>query len=220
MEIKPYGESALIIQFENEVSLKIHQQVKSWYKHLLSINIKGVLSIIPAYTSITILFDSKHQQFSSLKELLVSLDIPTIHHSKSKIVEIPVCYDEQLGIDINEVSQSLGLSIKEIIQYHTSTTYTVYMLGFSPGFMYLGGLAPQLFIPRKKVPRLKIPAGAVGLADKQTGIYPQATPGGWQIIGQTPISIFSVNKSPLIQMGDQVKFKPIDLSTYQQLKSE
>ncbi|MBB3699840.1 5-oxoprolinase subunit PxpB [Flammeovirga yaeyamensis] len=218
MEIKQFGERALIIQFENIISEEVHQKVKAYYQYLSNRHLEGITSLIPAYTSITIQFDDDLINFSSLSEIIQSIDI----HKKEnqplqRIVEIPVCYDTTLGLDLEEVSQQLDVSIDEIIELHTSNLYTVYMLGFSPGFMYLGGLDPRLFIPRKSTPRLKIPAGAVGLADQQTGIYPQATPGGWQIIGQTPLSIFEVNQPPKVKMGDKVKFEIIDLSTFQQL---
>ncbi|ANQ50201.1 5-oxoprolinase subunit PxpB [Flammeovirga sp. MY04] len=218
MEIKQFGERALIIQFENIISEKVHQKVKAYYQYLSNRHLEGITSLIPAYTSITIQFDDDLINFFSLSEIIQSIDI----HQKEnqplqRIVEIPVCYDASLGLDLEVVSQQLDISIDEIIELHTSNLYTVYMLGFSPGFMYLGGLDSRLFIPRKSTPRLKIPTGAVGLADQQTGIYPQATPGGWQIIGQTPLSIFEVNQPPKVKMGDKVKFEAIDLSTFQQL---
>ncbi|KXX68543.1 5-oxoprolinase subunit PxpB [Flammeovirga sp. SJP92] len=219
IEVKRFGEKSLIIQFENIISIPVHQQVKNYYKHLLHSSIDGIKSISPAYNSITLMFDPLVTSFDALKEKVENLEIDSNTTADQKVVEIPVCYDSSLGLDIEEVAQSKNIAIDEIIHLHTAPHYTVYMLGFSPGFMYLGGLNPQLFIPRKKTPRLQIPAGAVGLADQQTGIYPSATPGGWQIIGQTPLPIFQVNEKPLVQMGDQIKFKPIDLDTFHQLKN-
>ncbi|OHX66987.1 5-oxoprolinase subunit PxpB [Flammeovirga pacifica] len=218
MEIKKFGETALIIQFENVISVDVHQKVKSYYYYLSNISIHGILSVIPAYTSITIQFDDTIIDYSELKFIVSDINIQHPNNLPiQRIVEIPVCYDASLGLDLADVENQLKLSVDEIIKLHSSNLYTVHMIGFSPGFMYLGGLSPQLYIPRKSTPRLKIPAGAVGLADQQTGIYPQATPGGWQIIGQTPISMFDVNQPPKVKMGDKVKFEPIDLSTYQQL---
>ncbi|NME67646.1 5-oxoprolinase subunit PxpB [Flammeovirga aprica] len=219
IEVKRFGEKSLIIQFENIISIPVHQQVKSYYKQLSHASIKGIRSISPAYNSITLMYEPLVISFDALKEKVENLEINSDTSIDQKVVEIPVCYDSSLGLDIEEVAQSKNMSTDDIINLHTAPHYTVYMLGFSPGFMYLGGLNPQLFTPRKKTPRLQIPAGAVGLADQQTGIYPSPTPGGWQIIGQTPIPIFQVNEKPLVQMGDQIKFKPIDLDTFHQLKN-
>lgn len=217
MEIKPYSERGLIIQFDNTITLSIHHKVKRYYKAISKSKIKGILSIIPAYNSITIIFDVSFINFDKLQQKIEKLSFDKFEVKESKIIEIPVCYNPSLGLDIEEVSSLKGISLDELIELHSKPLYTVYMLGFSPGFMYLGGLNPQLFTPRKKTPRLKINAGAVGLADQQTGIYPSSTPGGWQIIGQTPLPIFKVNEEPLVQMGDQIKFTPIDLDTYNQL---
>lgn len=219
IDIKPYGEKSLIIQFKNIISLSIHQQVKVYYKYLIQSSIKGIQSIIPAYNSITIIYNVSEVNFYFIKNELEKINISSKPSEATKIIEIPVCYDLSLGLDLEEVAELKKLSIEQIVKLHTKPLYTVYMLGFSPGFMYLGGLNPQLFIPRKKTPRLKINAGAVGLADQQTGVYPSATPGGWQIIGQTPISIFSINKKPLVQMGDLIKFTSININTFNQLSS-
>ncbi|MBB6462915.1 5-oxoprolinase subunit PxpB [Flammeovirga kamogawensis] len=217
MKINPYSERGLIIQFEDIITLSTHQKVKQYYKAIVHSEVKGVLSIIPAYNSITIIFDLSIINFNVLKDKIENLLLDTSETIDQKVIEIPVCYAPSLGLDIEEVATLKGMTQEDIIELHSQTLYTVYMLGFSPGFMYLGGLAPQLFTPRKQTPRLQIKAGAVGLADQQTGIYPSATPGGWQIIGQTPLSIFKVNEKPLVQMGDQIKFTPIDLETYNQM---
>ncbi|AZQ63543.1 5-oxoprolinase subunit PxpB [Flammeovirga pectinis] len=217
MTIKQFGENGLLIQFENIISTQIHLLVSSYYQKLIEVSFDGLLSIIPAYNSITIVFNSSITDFLSIRKKVEDLDIKIKTRTDQKVIEIPVCYDPSLGLDIEFVANHNALTINDIIQLHTSPLYTVYMLGFSPGFMYLGGLDNKLFIPRKENPRLKISAGAVGLADKQTGIYPSATPGGWQIIGQTPLSIFKLNEKPLVQMGDLVKFRPIDLETYNQM---
>ncbi|MBD0399869.1 5-oxoprolinase subunit PxpB [Flammeovirga sp. EKP202] len=219
MEVKRFGEKSLIIQFENIISIPVHQQVKNYYKYLLQSSMEGIKSISPAYNSITLIYDPFVTSFDKLKLEIENIEIDGDKELEQKVIEIPVCYATSLGLDIEEVAQSKNISIDEIIHLHTAPHYTVYMLGFSPGFMYLGGLDPQLFTPRKKTPRLQIPAGAVGLADQQTGIYPSATPGGWQIIGQTPVPIFQVNEKPLVRMGDQIKFKSIDLDTFHQLKN-
>lgn len=219
-KILPYGEKALLIQFKDEISLEVHQQVKSCYLYLKSIAIKGIESLIPAYNSLTILFDKEVIQQAALKEILENLNFKILETvlKNQQTITIPVCYDVELGWDLESTAKTLCLSIEEVIKLHTAKPYLVYMLGFTPGFMYLGGLNKQLHIPRKNTPRLKIPAGAVGLADQQTGIYPMETPGGWQIIGQTPLRLFSKEKPALVEMGDLVEFKAISKKEFDNLK--
>lgn len=214
--IKPYGEQALIVQFKDEISLAVHQQVKSMYLYFDKHQLKGIRSLIPAYNSLTFVFNPKKIAYETLKVFIEHTNIPKVLNQPSKIIEIPVCYDVPFALDMEEVMDYTKLTKQQIIKTHSQPLYTVYMLGFSPGFMYLGGLHPTLHIPRKATPRLKINAGAVGLADQQTGVYPQATPGGWQIIGQTPKQVFSQEDLTVANMGDQIKFVPIDAKTYQQ----
>lgn len=219
-KIISYGEKALLIQFKDEISLEIHQQVKSCYLHLKHKELRGVEALIPAYNSLTILFDQDVVEQNTLKQIIAKIDFKiseeVLEHQKT--LTIPVCYDLDLGWDLEATAKTLQLSIEEVIKLHTAKPYLVYMLGFTPGFMYLGGLNKQLHIPRKNTPRLKIPAGAVGLADQQTGIYPMETPGGWQIIGQTPLSLFSKEKPALVEMGDLVQFKAISKKEFDRLK--
>ena len=132
------------------------------------------------------------------------------------------CYDISLGIDLEDVSERLQLSQEELVFMHTNQQYTVYGIGFLPGFMYLGGLPKALEIPRKETPRLKVPQGAVGLASRQTGIYPQESPGGWNIIGNCPVTIFNVHNAPpcFVNMGDKIQFYPISKAEYDLHKIE
>ena len=129
---------------------------------------------------------------------------------------LPICYDPEFGFDLHEVSKNLGFTIDELIEKHTTNTYTVYGIGFLPGFMYLGGLPPELIIERKKEPRIKVPKGSVGLAGRQTGIYPQDSPGGWNIIGNCPIPIFDVDKEEpcFVKVGDKIRFESITKAEY------
>ncbi|MGY5351050.1 5-oxoprolinase subunit PxpB [Wenyingzhuangia sp. IMCC45533] len=219
-DIIPYGEEALLIKFKQEISLKIHLQVKSYYQHLKKMNLRGVTDFIPAYNSLTVCFDSNETNYQQLKHFILQekITILTTDAQTRNIVKVPVCYDASFGLDLEFVSQKTGLSIQQIISKHTSETYLVYMLGFAPGFMYLGGLNPNLHISRKETPRLKVTAGSVGLADQQTGIYPLETPGGWQIIGRTPLNLFSRDKPSLVEMGDYVQFVPIDKATFYKIQ--
>ena len=217
-DIIPYGEQSLLINFKAEISVKIHLQVKACYLQLKELNINGVNSFIPAYHSLTIGFNSDIISYADLKSIINNTSITPITENTKNIVKIPVCYDDSLGLDINWVANQTGLSIQEIINIHTSKPYLVYMLGFAPGFMYLGGLDKRLHVPRKGTPRLKINAGAVGLADQQTGVYPLETPGGWQIIGETPLELFSKTKPALVEMGDYVQFIAISKNEFNKIK--
>lgn len=219
-DVKNYGEKALLIQFKEEISLTVHQQVKYCFEKLKQMNIDGIQSLIPAYNSITIVFDIFKTNQKILKAQIIDakFNFKEENHLQSNVIEIPVCYDEKYGLDIDYVSETLQLSKQEIINIHTEKPYLVYMLGFSPGFMYLGGLNKKLTIPRKQNPRLRIPVGAVGLADQQTGVYPIETPGGWQIIGQTPLPLFTQDKTSLVQMGDYVKFTQISKEEFEKIK--
>lgn len=216
-----YGEQALLMNFKNEISLEVHYQVKSCYLYLKKHPIKGIVSLIPAYNSITILFNVDLVSQKALKETIEEINFVVSKEiiQSQKTIEIPVCYEGAFGLDIQEVSEKLNLPTQQIIKKHTENPYLVYMLGFSPGFMYLGGLDASLHVSRKATPRLKIPAGAVGLADQQTGVYPLETPGGWQIIGQTPLELFSKEKPALVGMGDLVKFVAITEQEFHQIKS-
>ncbi|MDO3694887.1 5-oxoprolinase subunit PxpB [Wenyingzhuangia sp. chi5] len=219
-KVVPYGESAFLIQFADEISVETHLQVKACYQQLKKMHIHGVQSLIPAYNSITVMFDQQEIEPKTLKVFLENTPYKLAEEELTKnIVEIPVCYEAPYALDMEYVSGELNLSTKEIIDIHTADPYLVYMIGFAPGFMYLGGLDKRLHTPRKQTPRLQIPAGAVGLADQQTGVYPMITPGGWQIIGQTPISLFSKEKPSLVAMGDYVQFVSISVAEFEKLKN-
>jgi inhibitor of KinA len=180
----------------------------------------GFIECVPAYGSLTVYFN-EHVSASGVRSLLSDLSAQVSNISlatEGKQISIPVCYDPSLGIDLPWVSSHLNLSLEEIISLHTSVVYRVYMIGFIPGFPYMGTLPEQLEVPRKQTPSMKIPAGSVAIAGKQTGIYPAEVPGGWQVIGRTPLRMFDPTKSPcsFLNAGDIVQFKPITLETFNQ----
>ncbi|MGY5353678.1 5-oxoprolinase subunit PxpB [Wenyingzhuangia sp. IMCC45467] len=217
-----YGENALLMQFKDVISLEVHQYVKSCYEQLTKLHLIGVQSLIPAYNSITILFDPLKINQKDLRIFIENTPFDKYENQQieKNIVEIPVCYQEPYALDLAFVASELGVTKQNIIDIHSAKPYLVYMLGFAPGFMYLGGLDERLQIARKQTPRIQIPAGAVGLADKQTGVYPLVTPGGWQIIGQTPLPLFSKEKPSLVQMGDYVQFVPISVNEFEKMKKQ
>ena len=147
----------------------------------------------------------------------MDMNVPTV---KKRTIEIPVCYGGEFGPDLSVVAESNGLTEEEVIHIHSNGTYIVYMIGFAPGFPYIGGMPSEIATPRKSSPRLKIPSRSVGIAGSQTGIYPIETPGGWQLIGSTPLKLFSIHHNPptLLQAGDHVRFKPISYEEYRYLE--
>ena len=192
-------------------------------QHAIESNpIKGFIEAVPAYGSLTVYF-SASVSASEVRLLLSDLSAQvsdTVHGSSlfGKNICIPVCYDPSLGVDLHWVSSHLNLSLEEIISLHTSFSYRVYMIGFIPGFPYMGTLPSALEVPRKQTPSLKIPMGSVAIAGKQTGIYPAEVPGGWQVIGRTPLKMFDPFASPcsFLNAGDIVQFKPITLEAFNQ----
>lgn len=220
-KILPFGESALLIQFEDLISEEIHKKVKNSCQIIKTLSKAGVVSVIPAYNSVTVLYNKVQIGFIELSALLeIELNRNQLYIEESKnVFEIPVCYDESLALDIKEVSILTNFSKEEIIQIHSSTEYLIYFYGFVPCFMYLGGLDPRLAVRRRKIPRVSIPKGSVALADQQTAIYPLETPGGWQIIGSTPIDFELFCENSLPEMGDYLSFKSIGLEEYSELKN-
>jgi len=185
--------------------------------------IMGFIEAVPAYSSLTVYF-SDHVSGAAVRSWLTDISAQfsnTIDSSittDGKQVIIPVCYDPSLGLDLPWVAAHLNLSIEAIIHLHSSIQYRVYMIGFIPGFPYMGILPTALEVPRKQTPSMKIPAGSVAIAGKQTGIYPAEVPGGWQVIGRTPLKMFDPCKSPcsFLNAGDLVQFKPITLEAFNQ----
>ncbi len=208
-EVKPYGIDSVFLEFGNTINLLTHKKVKGLYHSLRKYSKNGIKAVIPSYCALTILFEPSSISLGDVVNLSSEL-LENIHKDEeaSYLVRIPVCYDHEIAIDWKEVCDYTGKKWEEIIYLHTKKRYLVYMLGFVPGFFYLGGLPTELEIPRKKVPRLKVEMGSVGLADNQTGIYPIEIPGGWQIIGRTPVDLIN-DIDVTIEMGDYIEFYQI-----------
>jgi inhibitor of KinA len=195
-------------------------KVQSLLRHLDDDPHPAMIECVPAFASLTIHYDPLRATFEELcwhvQSALDHLD-PTSALAK-RVVEIPVCYEGEFGADLEFVAQQHGLSIEEVIAIHSSVEYPVYMIGFVPGFPYLGGVPERIRTPRRATPRLRVPAGSVGLAGEQTGIYPFAIPGGWQLIGRTPRAMFRPLERPpsLLVAGDVVRFRPISQEEFRQ----
>jgi inhibitor of KinA len=216
--ILPLGDAAVIIDFGNRIDSTIHDRVSDITRALQEASIFGVRDIVPAYSSITIHYDlikvarrnPGTTAFSNITQTVEGL-LRARHKttfSRPLRTRIPVCYALQFAPDLIDVAAYAGLSVPGVVGLHTSTVYRIYMIGFLPGFAYLGEVDERIAMPRKARPRMQIAAGSVGIAGKQTGIYPLTSPGGWQIIGRTPVSLFDKNKPDpvLLKAGDEVVF--------------
>lgn len=216
--IKTAGDSAVLLTFEQVISPDINHQMKSLLFLLKEQPISGITDTIPAFASLLISYDPRVITFSALRKRLLALQELDISLSKTdkRIFEIPVCYGGDYGPDLPFVAQNAGLSEEEVIAIHSGQDYLIYMLGFLPGFPYLGGLDDRIHTPRLDNPRLAITAGSIGIGGSQTGIYPLESPGGWQLIGRTPVKTYQPNRQVpiLFEAGDYIRFKAVDENDY------
>ncbi|HSO12397.1 MAG TPA: 5-oxoprolinase subunit PxpB [Anaerolineales bacterium] len=209
-KIVPLGDSSLLVQFGSEMDITINQRVHALAGLLDVSPLAGMIETVPAYATLLVQYDPLVLSFSQIRNFLREKisQVEKITPRKSKQVEVPVRYGGEYGIDLESVARHLHLQVEDVIRIHMRRTYTVYMMGFTPGFPYMGKLDDPLIMPRLEVPRTHVPAGTVAIAGSQTGIYPIASPGGWQLIGWTPLRLFDPNsKTPfLFSPGDEVKF--------------
>jgi len=217
--IKPLSEEYLLISWPSKISLEISEELLA-FEHFILIEFeKFILNTNPAYASLCIRIDIEKTTLLNLKNLLLEAyrDFRFNRVETKKYWEIPVCYDPSLGPDLLDACKRTSLALENFIALHSAPLYRIYFIGFLPGFLYLGGLDESLSIPRKKSPRPKVPAGSIGIAGNQTGIYPQSSPGGWQLIGQTKVSLFNTNENPPtpFKAGDYLKFTNISKEEFQ-----
>lgn len=215
----PMGDQALHVLLGDQIDDATHQRVVRLHQQVQKEPIAGVTEWIPTYQAITFFYSPKIIQYDQLcaeVEKRWSQVKDQSLPSPTRRIEIPVLYGNRFGFDLDDVAAYHQLSPEEVIDIHTKPTYLVYMIGFTPGFPYLGGMSKQIATPRKKNPRKKVPSGSVGIADQQTGIYSLSTPGGWNIIGRTPIRLFNPKRKPaiLLKMGDKIRFNPISYEEY------
>ena len=215
------GDRGLLMEYGDVIDPVVNQKVRS-----ISIVAKqdmppGVIEIIPAYRSIMIIYDPSVTKPQKLQDAFISLEkrLTDIEIPPSKTIEIPVCYGGKFGPDIQVVAENNNISVSDVIRLHSKPEYIIYMIGFAPGFPFLGELPETLHTPRLKTPRTNVPQGSVGIANKQTGIYPAESPGGWQLIGRTPLKLFDqASSNPIIyQAGDRIRFISISEDEYQRL---
>jgi len=216
MTFKRYGDSALLIELEQKIDPDINDKIFELTRALEKLPVGGIRFCIPAYSSLVIGFDPVKTSFSKLCENITNLSLHQKQKRQQRNITIPVCYEKDYAPDLEWLSQEKGIPPGELARIHYSTMYRVFMLGFLPGFAYMGLLPRQLQCERKPIPRKRVPVGSVGLAGLQTGIYPSESPGGWQIIGRTPLRLFDSEKEPhfLFQQGDLVIFQPISAEEF------
>jgi len=208
--IRPASDRSLLVSFGHEISEESRRRVASLSRGLSGV--RGILNFHPAYSSVLVDYDPRLRGRVELEALLRELAINGAGaDAAQRAVEIPVRYGGVCGPDLEDVARHTGLSAERVVELHSSTEYLVHFLGFSPGFPYLGGLPAQLATPRLAAPRTLVPGGSVAIGGSQTGIYPMDSPGGWRIIGRTPLRLFDAQASPpaLLVMGDRVRFTPI-----------
>ncbi|MBO9605963.1 MAG: 5-oxoprolinase subunit PxpB [Paenibacillaceae bacterium] len=248
-EVYPLGDTAVTIRFATAIGDAASKRVRALDAYLLSRPLPGMIEAVPAYTALTVFYDPQAVRavaaaaaFTSLAaerggganrgtaadtigELLLEAAAASMERGTSaagavlREVEIPVCYGGAFGPDLAEVAAHCGLSADDVVRLHTEAAYTVDMIGFVPGFPYMSGLPPALAAPRRKTPRAAVPAGAVGIGGAQTGVYPLATPGGWQLIGRTPLRLFRPehDQPSLLAPGDRVRFAAIGEAAFAEL---
>jgi len=223
-EITMYGDRGLRIQFGKAISEATNEQIRSFSFLLEQAAIPGVVEWIPTYTAVSIVYDPYVISYQRLKERVTALKerLAHVEMPPRNVIHIPVCYGGEMGPDLDTVARHNELSIYEVIDIHSNSDYLIYMMGFTPGFPYLGGMSEKIATPRLKEPRAKIPPGSVGIAGSQTGIYSMETPGGWQLIGKTPIKLYDAHRKPpiLLESGNYIRFEPITEKEYTRIEKD
>jgi KipI family sensor histidine kinase inhibitor len=218
--VEPLGEAAVTLRIGSRIDQATNDRVLALWRQLHACRVAGVLDIAPAYATLTVFFDPLRWDAASLATHLATLTAPAVGvAAPARSLEIPVCYEGEHALDLEDVCAHTGLDAAEVVRRHSATGYRVHFLGFTPGFPYLGGMDARLATPRRATPRTAVPAGSVGIGGAQTGIYPQRTPGGWQIIGRTPLALFDTRRADpcLLAPGDTLHFVPVTPAEFARL---
>jgi len=212
-ELVPASDRSLLVRFADEPTLDAHRRVVALLAALEAAAPHGLVNLHPGYASLLVVFDPRATNHEALlRELDARLLRDDVSPPRPRTVEVPVVYGGEAGPDLADVAAHAGLSPAEVVARHAGAVYSVRFLGFSPGFAYLGGLPEELATPRLPLPRTRVPAGSVGIAGRQTGVYPAESPGGWRIIGRSSLSLFRPERTPpaLLSTGDLVRFLPVE----------
>jgi KipI family sensor histidine kinase inhibitor len=216
--IEAASDHSLLVSFGDRIERSLHERVRALAQSLLATPAHGVVNVHPAYASVLIDFRPLEVPLEDMEEEVRSRigQCEMRDATESRLMEVPVCYGGEFGPDLGAVARHCGLTEDQVIARHAAAEYLVYFLGFSPGFPYLGGMDPALETPRQASPRKSVAAGSVAIGGNQTGIYPLASPGGWRIIGRTPLRLFDARRRPpeLLRMGDSVRFRAIAASEF------
>ncbi|MGY0692124.1 5-oxoprolinase subunit PxpB [Virgibacillus sp. FSP13] len=221
--IKPVGDNAIIVQFAENVSPKLNAKIKAFCREIDNTLTEYLMELVPAFDSVTIYYHVHRITYKEICErvLRVASNIQLDVGVSSQLVHVPVLYGAEYGPDLERVAKFNQLSVEDVIEIHQNNDYLVYMLGFLPGFPYLGGMDRKIATPRLDQPRQSVFAGAVGIAHEQTGVYPMASPGGWNIIGKTPLTLFDqVNQEFLLQAGNYVRFYEVSQEAFAEIEKE
>ena len=222
--ISPVGDRAISIDFGQVIDPTINRHIRQTIERIKALQLDGIIELVPTYCALLVEYDAMLYSYSEICNIIE----PTLEEGMTDttnelvtVVEVPTVYGGEFGPDLSFVASHNHLSEDEVISIHSGTDYLVYMLGFIPGFTYLGGMNPRIATPRLSSPRTLIPAGSVGIAGEQTGTYPSDSPGGWQIIGRTPVTMYDMSKAQaaLLKAGDYVRYVPIDESEFHRIKS-
>ena len=224
IKVMPAGDSALVVEFGNEINEAVNEKVHALAKKIRQKNIPGITEMIPTFRSLLVSYNMLQISYSKLSVMLsvLSRELEMNQGAHHRIVKIPCCYGARFGADLTDMERLTGLSREEIIELHSSVDYKIYMLGFLPGFVYLGGLDKRLEVPRLDTPRVRIGKGAVGIGGNQTGIYPMDSPGGWRLIGGTPVDLYDPEREDpvLLRAGEYIRFVPISIMDYYDIRQE
>jgi inhibitor of KinA len=222
LDVAPLGDAAAVVRFGDTIDRDVHRKVRALSDYLTRHPLAHSSEHVPAYATVTIYYDVMRCTFREVRDELQRIVSRLVTRSdpEPRIVEIPVCYGGDFGQDLEFVARHNSLSVDDVVEIHSTADYLVYMIGFAPGFPYLGGMSERIAAPRRESPRLKIPTGSVGIAGMQTGVYPMETPGGWQLIGRTPLELFRPVEDPpaLLRVGDTIRFRPITINEFDQLR--
>ena len=223
MKIEEVSEDTMSITFDNAVSEENCKKLITFLESLRQLKLEGIIDYSVSYKKLMIYYDPMIIESSDIEEAIrkINADEYQTPLKKKRIIEVPVCYDDEFGLDLNRYYEE-GLTIEQIQTLHTEREYYVYMIGFLPGFPYLNGVNDKLKMPRKETPRTRIPKGSVGIAGSQTGFYPTSSPGGWNIIGRTPLNIGIEDNTLNVpyRAGDYIKFKPINSATFDEIDKQ